>query len=71
MQHLLRIEKKMHHIFSDVENLIFSGRILLALNVRNTSWLKLIWFKFHEICVFYRKVIQLYVRCKKNATLSK
>ena len=22
-------------------------------------------FKFNEICVFYRKVIQLYVRCKK------
>ena len=44
---------------------MFSGRIIKPLNVQDTSRLKLILFKFHEICVFYRKVIKLYVRCKK------
>ena len=62
MQHLLKIEKRIaSYFFQTLKTYIFSGRILSALNVRNTSWLKLIWFKFHEFCVIYSTSCE----CKK------
>ena len=65
MQHLLIIEKKMRHFFFRRSKFKFLLGALSKHYLRNTSRLKLIWFKFREICVFYRKVIQLFVRCKK------